>query len=92
MKYVFLENSCPHREVSSNLFQKPSKQSWKAGDNVTYSCQRGYVVNGMATSTCGLDGKWTTKVPSCESSLFYEAFLKSLTVKLKLVNRHEFQF
>ena len=31
-----------------------------------YSCNTGYELNGPDTRTCGDNGKWSGKTPSCE--------------------------
>ena len=38
-----------------------------AGATVHYMCDRGYIINGPASRTCGYDGNWTGSVPTCES-------------------------
>ena len=37
------------------------------GDVITYSCKRGYNLNGIATRRCQADGSWSGTPPSCES-------------------------
>jgi hypothetical protein len=37
-----------------------------AGATVHYMCDRGYIINGPASRTCGYDGNWTGSVPTCE--------------------------
>ncbi|XP_070569346.1 uncharacterized protein [Ptychodera flava] len=35
------------------------------GDNVTFVCHEGYVLNGTETITCQSDGSWDSEVPVC---------------------------
>ncbi|XP_071750645.1 complement receptor type 2 [Centroberyx gerrardi] len=41
------------------------KPVYKHGDSLSFSCNRPYRLNGSATATCGLNGKWTPPLPKC---------------------------
>ena len=40
------------------------------GDNVTYRCDAGYILNGSATLVCQYDGTWNASAPTCEQGNF----------------------
>jgi len=36
---------------------------------VTYNCNRGFTLEGLATHTCQADGEWSGEAPTCERKL-----------------------
>ncbi|XP_071497251.1 uncharacterized protein [Diadema antillarum] len=38
-----------------------------AGNDCEFECSRGYVIQGSATTTCGLSGTWEQPLPTCEA-------------------------
>ena len=39
------------------------------GSQVNYTCDRGYRINGTSSRTCGPDGTWGGREPTCEGQL-----------------------
>ena len=44
---------------------------------INYTCDRGYKINGMLSRTCGRDGIWGGREPTCEGqcSNMYHLYL-----------------
>ena len=41
------------------------------GSTASYSCSKGYTLNGVNTRICGIDGVWSNSQPSCNSTYTY---------------------
>ncbi|KRT86349.1 hypothetical protein AMK59_1061, partial [Oryctes borbonicus] len=38
---------------------------YKIGENITFSCDDGYLLNGAAMLKCMKNGKWSNAIPTC---------------------------
>ena len=41
------------------------------GDTVTYTCNTGFVMTGLATATCQTDGTWDNTATVCNAGSIY---------------------
>ncbi|XP_078667416.1 E-selectin-like [Branchiostoma floridae x Branchiostoma belcheri] len=57
---------CPARAAPANGAVSPTGAvSYPNG--VTFTCNPGYTLNGVATPTCQADGTWSSSVPTCQA-------------------------
>ncbi|XP_019627140.1 PREDICTED: CUB and sushi domain-containing protein 3-like, partial [Branchiostoma belcheri] len=57
---------CPARAAPANGAVSPTGAvSYPNG--VTFTCDSGYTLNGVATLTCQADGTWSNPVPTCQA-------------------------
>ncbi|XP_078687075.1 uncharacterized protein LOC144919463 isoform X5 [Branchiostoma floridae x Branchiostoma belcheri] len=57
---------CPARTAPANGAVSPTGAvSYPNG--VTFTCNSGYTLNGVATPTCRADGTWSSPVPTCQA-------------------------
>ena len=35
------------------------------GSSVNFRCQKGFQLDGLSSSVCGIDGKWSSSTPKC---------------------------
>ncbi|XP_035679036.1 IgGFc-binding protein-like [Branchiostoma floridae] len=57
---------CPLLAAPSNGVRTPATGATSYQSIITFTCDRGYVLNGAATTTCQADGTWSNAVPTCE--------------------------
>ena len=50
------------------------------GENCTFSCNDGYVLNGSITITCLNNGTWSSTEPSCKQGNKLCSLLQPLTL------------
>lgn len=63
----FAEITCAYPGVPPRGSIFPSRTSYSIAEVVEFSCDRGYVLVGDRTSTCGRNGDFDSGVPKCES-------------------------
>ena len=47
------------------------------GSNATYTCQRGYTLNGTSVRVCGGDGQWSDSAPQCTRKMNSKHFIQN---------------
>ena len=64
--FFHLASAICHRPSLENGHVSGGERKLRPGDNVTFRCMRGYVVNGSAMSTCEEDRTWSPSIPRCD--------------------------
>ncbi|XP_077970683.1 CUB and sushi domain-containing protein 1-like isoform X3 [Styela clava] len=59
-------STCNYPGRPSSGYTNPNLPIYNIGDEVSYSCRRGFRIVGTSVSTCGKDGQFDNAVPSCK--------------------------
>ncbi|KAJ8378044.1 hypothetical protein AAFF_G00249150 [Aldrovandia affinis] len=62
------EVTCQSPSVANGVKIKGEAPVYSRGNNVTFTCTRGFSLIGSREITCGPDGQWHPKIPECLSS------------------------
>ena len=66
---LLLEINCGPLNEPENGFVSSSGTA--DGDTATFSCKRGFVLEGESTCVCNRSGNWTCSLPECRSMEIY---------------------
>nr|XP_020492347.1 complement receptor type 1-like isoform X1 [Labrus bergylta] len=59
------EITCPSPNVPRAFWTRAHKKVHQPRDNLSIECNRGYIMSGPKTVTCGIDGRWLPALPKC---------------------------
>ena len=65
MHFLSLYLECQSPLVPDNGRVVLNNGKMKVNDTATFSCYPGYMLNGVANTTCNINGTWKDKSPSC---------------------------
>ena len=60
----------------------------KFGGETVFSCNEGYVMEGVATLTCTMDGTWDNNPPKCAGLCIYTVIYSFKNVCFILLDKH----
>lgn len=43
---------------------------FNVGSTVTFKCDLGFDLQGISSATCGVDGMWSSQLPTCSGNKF----------------------
>ncbi|XP_078573892.1 E-selectin-like [Branchiostoma floridae x Branchiostoma japonicum] len=66
---------CPVLTAPTNGIRTPSTGSNLYQDQITFTCNAGYVLSGDSLLTCRADGTWSSTVPTCSSKMSFDEYL-----------------
>nr|XP_039250433.1 sushi, von Willebrand factor type A, EGF and pentraxin domain-containing protein 1-like isoform X1 [Styela clava] len=68
-KYETSSSCIAPLDIPKGLKISPSKKRYNIGEQIGYSCNPGYQINGKTIAVCELDGRFHDKIPECEKKV-----------------------
>ena len=65
---MFKSVICPHRPSPQNgdyINNQSNKTIWYVRETARFTCRESYVISGSASSSCLVNGNWSSPVPQC---------------------------
>ena len=96
----FVETTCPEPTPSNGQIQPSGSGPYPINTTISFSCNRGYNLDGSDSSTCNIYGIWDPPVPKCKQgnekyrlgiflfiSIYLSRFSKMKWFYLKIMHR-----
>lgn len=63
--------TCPRPPIVADGTFSPNKESYQYKDVVEYSCHKDFILSGVKSMSCSLDGTFKPAPPTCNSKCFF---------------------